>query len=45
MFSTDLNNFQSYKYLSDVLRQFPLRKNGDIDYLPPWNWVEPAEEK
>lgn len=39
-----LHEVNSFKYLSDVLRRLPLRKNGDIDDLLPWNWAEPVEE-
>lgn len=38
-----LHGVNSFKYLSDVLRQLPLREAGDIDDLLPWNWADPED--
>lgn len=38
-----LHGVNSFKYLSDVFRKLPLRNNGNIDDLLPWNWTDPEE--
>jgi hypothetical protein len=38
-----LNDVNSFKYLSDVLKKLPARKKGEnIDDLLPMNWKDPA---
>jgi transposase len=37
-----LHSVNSFKYLCDVLKKLPARKEGDIDDLLPMNWKEPT---